>query len=455
MIYSLVSSSERQFQPVATDASGAGPADSNDHAVGLAVRALAGRDEAELHAARQELQAINSADEGVRTAVQHNLAVLEIALGRPAEAVTAAGRAVAVRRRLAAADVRWRQQLAASLNVLAAGYVDLGEFRLAWPIVSDWVGVLRTIVADEPAERVRLAGALNLLGAVLARVSQLEDAVVAAVESVSVLRRAGALPELAAALANLANHHADLGRLAAANAAAREAAELYRSLGEGYASQRDVVEANLARYDTSQRADRVDVHIIDTHPLYQAALARDLGGRPDVRIGVVARSVANFEARRPAPGAIVILKMEVDDAAAVAVVVELGFRVLVVSADGRRETMLAAVAAGAQGCLTRDADSAEIHRAVSEVSAGNPVVAPAVLHHLFDALRRAGALADLTNREREVLSLVAAGHDDDHITTHLAISASTLRTYLARIEEKLRQKRTAQLAARSRSALAP
>jgi DNA-binding NarL/FixJ family response regulator len=188
------------------------------------------------------------------------------------------------------------------------------------------------------------------------------------------------------------------------------------------------------------------VHIVEDHPLYRAALARALSESATTQIGVTARSVEEFAAFRAPPGAVVILDLKlpgVHDAAAVVAVAGLGFRVLVISAHGGKDEVLAAIAAGARGYLTKDADADEIRRAVREIAAGNSYVSPTLAGFLLDSSRaRTSAIQiPLSGRERQVLSLLAAGERDQDIADALSISVRTVRSHLDRIREKTGRRR--------------
>ena len=105
-----------------------------------------------------------------------------------------------------------------------------------------------------------------------------------------------------------------------------------------------------------------------------------------------------------------------------------------------------ALAAGASGFLLKDSEPDDIVDAVRIVAQGDALIQPSVMKRLvetFAASRpylRATAsagLAALTDREREILILVARGLSNDDIAQHLVISPATVKTHLARIMQKL------------------
>jgi DNA-binding NarL/FixJ family response regulator len=200
----------------------------------------------------------------------------------------------------------------------------------------------------------------------------------------------------------------------------------------------------------TEPGESITVAVVEDHPLFRAAVARVLAEVPDFTVAATAESVAQFAAARLAPGAVVILDLKlrgVGDAAAVMQVVGMGHRVLVVSAHAGQEEVLGAIGAGAKGYLTKDTDGAEIIRAVREVAAGNSYVTPTLASFLLNASlgRAAGPKLVLSAREREVLSLVAAGEKDQDIAELLHISVRTVRSHLDRIRDKTGLRNRAQL----------
>jgi DNA-binding NarL/FixJ family response regulator len=194
----------------------------------------------------------------------------------------------------------------------------------------------------------------------------------------------------------------------------------------------------------------IPVGVIEDHPLYRAALAELLAETRGIEVDAVAESVAQFEARRQAAGGVVVLDLNlpgVRDAAAVMQVVALGHQVLVVSAHAGEAEVLGAMAAGARGYLSKGSEGAEIIRAVREIAAGHSYVSPALASFVLNASRdrHAGPAIELSTREREVLSLVAAGERDQDIADQLAISIRTVRSYLDRIRDKTGQRRRSEL----------
>lgn len=191
----------------------------------------------------------------------------------------------------------------------------------------------------------------------------------------------------------------------------------------------------------------IPVGVIEDHPLYRAALTRLLAGEPDIEVDGVAESVTQFATRRRHRGGVVVLDLhprEVSGAAAVLAVAAMGHRVLVLSAHASQPDVLSALAAGARGYLCKDSDAEEILRAVREIATGNSFVSPA-LASFAPRDRRAAPVIELSMRERQVLSLVAAGERDQDIAATMHITIRTVRSYLDRIRDKTGRRRRPEL----------
>ncbi|MCL3862745.1 response regulator transcription factor [Actinotalea sp. K2] len=122
-------------------------------------------------------------------------------------------------------------------------------------------------------------------------------------------------------------------------------------------------------------------------------------------------------------------------------------RVIVLTTFDLDEYVLAAIKAGASGFLLKDAPPEEMLAAIRTVHAGDAVIAPSstrrLLEHLVTALPDADAqhvhpgLAELTDREREVLVLMARGRSNTEIGSDLFVAEATVKTHVGRILSKL------------------
>jgi DNA-binding NarL/FixJ family response regulator len=130
-----------------------------------------------------------------------------------------------------------------------------------------------------------------------------------------------------------------------------------------------------------------------------------------------------------------------------------GVRVLILTTFDLDEHVYAALAAGASGFLLKDATPDEIVHAVQVVAAGESLLAPSVTSRLVREFAarptagkpRKGRLDALTERETEVLRLVAAGLSNAELAERLVLSAATVKTHVSRILTKLGLRDRAQL----------
>jgi DNA-binding NarL/FixJ family response regulator len=128
-------------------------------------------------------------------------------------------------------------------------------------------------------------------------------------------------------------------------------------------------------------------------------------------------------------------------------------RVLILTTFGIDEYVFAALRAGAAGFLLKDAEPAEILRAIRIVAAGESLLSPSVTRRVVEAFAARPAptgpstalLAELTEREREVIALVGGGLSNEEIADRLLISAATARTHVSRAMGKLGARNRAQL----------
>ncbi|WP_033343219.1 LuxR C-terminal-related transcriptional regulator [Catenuloplanes japonicus] len=186
------------------------------------------------------------------------------------------------------------------------------------------------------------------------------------------------------------------------------------------------------------------VAVVEQHPLFREALARVIDEAPGLVRGPMTGSVDEFLAHR-SPQGVVVLE-EHGGASAVLAVAEAGHKPLVLAAQAHDTDVLAAMAAGARGFLTKFADAPEIATAMRRVADGGSYVSPSLAARMLGGpVARPPARTALTDRERQVLSLLAHGERDVDIARTLTISVRTVRSHLDRIREKTGQRRRSEL----------
>ncbi len=193
----------------------------------------------------------------------------------------------------------------------------------------------------------------------------------------------------------------------------------------------------------------IRVAVIEDHPVFRIGLGDLLERSDGIELVTVRESFEAFAEAAVSGVDVVLLDLHLPGLSgpdAVAALRGRGSAVLVLSADGTRQGVLDAVAAGAAGYVTKDADPTDIVAAVRAVAAGGSYISPTLASFLLEAADPSARPAvTLTNREREILALVAAGERDTDIAERLFISVRTVGSHLDRIRDKTGQRRRVDL----------
>lgn len=197
----------------------------------------------------------------------------------------------------------------------------------------------------------------------------------------------------------------------------------------------------------------IRVMVVDDHPMWRDAVARDLS---DAGYAVVATASDGHEAVRRARATmpqVIVLDLNLPGMPGVQVCKELvggdpALRVLVLSASGEHEDVLEAVKSGATGYLLKSAGREELLDAVARTAVGDPVFTPGLAGLVLGEYRRLAtdpapkaadgpAAPSLTERETEVLRLVAKGLSYKQIAARLVISHRTVQNHVQNTLGKL------------------
>jgi DNA-binding NarL/FixJ family response regulator len=208
----------------------------------------------------------------------------------------------------------------------------------------------------------------------------------------------------------------------------------------------------------------VRVLIADDHPMFRFGLAAAIGTAPEINLLGEAASGAELidMVDRTTPD-VVITDLAMPGTDGISATQQIVARhpevaVLVLTMHEDDEALFGAIRAGAQGYLLKGADGGDIIRAVLTVARGGAVYGTSVARRIMDFFTGAHkdyavtVFPELTCREREILELVAAGHNNHVIARRLVLSEKTIRNHVASILTKLQATDRAAAVAKARDA---
>jgi len=189
----------------------------------------------------------------------------------------------------------------------------------------------------------------------------------------------------------------------------------------------------------------IRVLVVDDHEVLASSLARVLDEEPDlVSVGVAGtleRARAMIATTAPD---VVLLDHRLPDGDGVAAISELralrpSIKVVVLTASAADHVLVAAIEAGASGFVSKTRSLGEVTSAVRAAATGEAVISPELLARLLPRLSPSGRPRhqELTEREREVLGLVADGLSNAAIAERLVVSLHTVRNHVANLSAKL------------------
>lgn len=200
---------------------------------------------------------------------------------------------------------------------------------------------------------------------------------------------------------------------------------------------------------TPTQGPPIRVVIVDDQALVRGGFGMILGAEPDIEvIGEAADgSHAVTVCREHVPDVVLMdVRMPVMDGVEATrhITATTSARVLMLTTFDLDAHIYAAIRAGASGFLLKDVRPEQLVHAVRTVAAGETLLAPAITQRLLNEFIRRPppgqappGIAKLTEREREILQLVARGWSNTEIANHLVISGTTVKTHVTRILTKL------------------
>jgi DNA-binding NarL/FixJ family response regulator len=186
----------------------------------------------------------------------------------------------------------------------------------------------------------------------------------------------------------------------------------------------------------------IRVLIVDDHPVVRDGLRGILTSDPEFDVvGEAADGAEALAGARAARPDVILMDLRMPGVGGVAAIrslaeADIPARVLVLTTYDSDSDVVPALEAGATGYLLKDAPRDELVRAIRSAARGDAVLAPSVASRLVSQLR-APEQATLSDRELEVLRLVAQGETNRGVAARLFISEATVKTHLLHIYTKL------------------
>ena len=202
--------------------------------------------------------------------------------------------------------------------------------------------------------------------------------------------------------------------------------------------------------------------VVEDHPLFRRGVVTLLDGEPDLVVAGVAVSgeeaVVRAAELRPD---VVLMDLQLPgmsgiEATRAIVAADAGVHVLVLSLFEDEDSVFLALRAGARGYVLKDADEEELVAAIRAVARGEAIfsraIAGRVLAFFAQPREAPKVFPTLTDREREILHLIAQGHPNPSIARTLFLSPKTVANYVSAIFAKLQVADRAEAMIRAREA---
>lgn len=193
---------------------------------------------------------------------------------------------------------------------------------------------------------------------------------------------------------------------------------------------------------------QISILIADDHPVYRSGLRILLDNvKPLQVVGEACSGAEALTMAHELRPQLVLMDVALPDMTGIEATKTLVNRypemaVIVVTVLDEKDTFFAAMRAGARGFLLKEASSEDVAQAIKIVRSGGLVfdshTSGWVIDHLTKPQAAGKPFPELTDREQEILGLVADGHGNARIARDLGLSIKTVRNYLSRIFVKLR-----------------
>lgn len=209
--------------------------------------------------------------------------------------------------------------------------------------------------------------------------------------------------------------------------------------------------------------DPVRLFIVDDHTLFRDGLRALFASVPDIElVGEAASGAEAIESVLGTMPDVVMMDIQMPDLDGIQATREIlraspNIGVIIVTMLEAPDSVFAAMRAGARGYVLKEADQDEMLSTIRAVATGEAFFGPAIAKRLKDFFAAlpptsANVFPELTQRENEVLELIARGHNNPRIARQLVISPKTVRNHVSNILSKLQVADRAEAIIRARQA---
>lgn len=214
--------------------------------------------------------------------------------------------------------------------------------------------------------------------------------------------------------------------------------------------------------------DKIRVQVVDDHALFRDGVTAILGAAPDIEVVGEAdngmRALQQAEALKPD---VILMDIQMPDMSGLEATKQIlqilpTTGIIMVTMLEDDDSLFAAMRAGARGYVLKGADKAEMLKSVRAVAQGEAIFGPAIAGRLADFFRQVNTVTlerestrpfpDLTDREHEILELIARGRNNQQIATQLHITMKTVSNHISNVFSKLQVADRAQAIVRAKDA---
>ncbi|MGE5704061.1 MAG: response regulator transcription factor [Clostridia bacterium] len=200
---------------------------------------------------------------------------------------------------------------------------------------------------------------------------------------------------------------------------------------------------------TSTPTRKIKVLFADDHPVYRKGLTAILHAIPHVEVvGVAATGEEAIQLAESVQPDIILMDIGMPEKNGIEATREIALQhpqigIIMLTMFDDDHSVFSAMRHGAKGYLLKGVDKEEIERAINSVAHGEAIFGPNIATRMmayFDSLFtqfQVENVPDLTNREREILELIARGFENDEIAVRLDLNVKTVRNYVSIILNKL------------------